>query len=366
MIRAEDTSPPSAVTMEELLKLTPEQLGGADHRALRQQAQQAYGEKQYPEAIRWYVEALRRRPDDALSLYNLACCYALMGAAEPAARFLRAAWVAGFQNLAAIERDPDFASVVEAGAFRDTLAVLRREVAGRTIQLGRREEVVTPVLQVVQVIEPDTVKPGQRYPLVVGLHGRGDRSEGFTPFLSDLARTRGLVLCVPEAPYALATGDGPGFGYEWYRRADAESELAVQRITSELSQKYLLAVIDSVLARTPGADPENVFLLGFSQGGFLSFRLGLQHPDRFRGIIPIGGGFDPGRIVAGKPRFAPFLVCHSPQDQIVPWSERQSAVTFLRDRGIPVDTLNYEGGHRLTRPLAEAITDWILAHTASR
>ena len=77
---------------EDILKVNPEDLRGQDVRALVQSANDAYAEKRYADAARAYVRALRQAPGDSRSLYNLACCYGLLGHQDQAISFLRAAW----------------------------------------------------------------------------------------------------------------------------------------------------------------------------------------------------------------------------------------------------------------------------------
>ena len=52
-------------------------------------------------------------------------------------------------------------------------------------------------------------------------------------------------------------------------------------------------------------DPRRVVLGGFSQGGQMAYTLGLRHADKFRGVIPIAGSYNPSYTVArdgGMPR----------------------------------------------------------------
>ena len=183
---------------------------------LRLKAQEAYAGKRYPEAAKIYLELARRRPDSALDLYNLACCYGLLDRAEQAAMFLKASWEAGFRDMEQIGKDTDFDVVRSTPAFRAVLATLKEDVARRGTLTGKLLEVSTPVLQRVRVLEPKDYQTGKKVPLVVALHGAGGEPSNIVRFFAEVASNRGFLLCVPTAPYALPVGepggDRNGFG----------------------------------------------------------------------------------------------------------------------------------------------------------
>jgi tetratricopeptide (TPR) repeat protein len=86
--------------------------------------------KDYPRAIHHFEIARRILPKDQLTLYNLACAYALGGHHEKAIEALGAAVDAGFDDPEHIEKDPDLDSLRKLQGYRD---VLERCRAGRSI-----------------------------------------------------------------------------------------------------------------------------------------------------------------------------------------------------------------------------------------
>jgi Flp pilus assembly protein TadD len=63
------------------------------------------------EGLRWAERALAIDPRDAGVRYNVACLYALEGAADKALQALEEVVRAGFGNKAWFRRDPDLASL---------------------------------------------------------------------------------------------------------------------------------------------------------------------------------------------------------------------------------------------------------------
>jgi len=75
---------------------------------MREQALKILQEKKYAEAIKLYQEILEAAPDDATSIYNLACAYSLTKENAKAVAMLRKSLEAGFIKFGHIEADPDW------------------------------------------------------------------------------------------------------------------------------------------------------------------------------------------------------------------------------------------------------------------
>ncbi len=342
----------------DILKVTPEEILGRDTRPLLAEAQKAYREKRYEDAARTFIEVLRRAPGDANSVYNLACCYGLLGAEGQAARFLLAAYRIGFRDLEHVRRDPDFDRVRRSEDFRKAMEVMARSEAERKRRAGTALLVTAPVLADVRVVEPAEMEPGKRYPLVIGLHGYGDHGENFAGLFTRRGLVQDFLFCVPQAPYAFSSG--PRFGYSWTRGVPERRGSGT--LSLRLSEKYVLAALRAVKREYP-VDERRVFLLGFSQGAGMAFSIGMRHPDLFRGVIPVGGWLDPGefsRATVGRAaKEGLFLVCHSPEDRVVPVKAAEKAVEFLAEGHIPFRFLRYEGGHSLPVELLNRILVWM-------
>lgn len=222
---------PEAFTKRDILSLTPEALRAAGPEAVVRWAQAAYASRHYEEAARAYTELASMRPGVAVYLYDLACCYGLMGRAEQAARFLKAAWTAGYRDLDHIERDPDFMRVRTSVIFQAQVEELRKDAARRDERKGRLLLIEAPAIQRVTVLDAQGFKREGRYTLVIGLHGAGATAESAATvdFLRRLGGRPGTWsyagghVIRPEvvekvagwiAGAAASSGDGPGSGPE--------------------------------------------------------------------------------------------------------------------------------------------------------
>jgi predicted peptidase len=116
----------------------------------------------------------------------------------------------------------------------------------------------------------------KRWPLIVFLHGSGER--GGT--VEDLERLKaeGLPRLIAEQPDFALTGrfivlspQCPG----WYWKSQFEA---------------LDALLDHIQA-TYAVDSQRIYLTGLSMGGFGAWRYGLEHPHSFAALVPIAGGY---------------------------------------------------------------------------
>jgi phospholipase/carboxylesterase len=234
------------------------------------------------------------------------------------------------------------------------------------------------MLAAARVVTPEQFQPGQRYPLVVMLHGHGATSDGFAGVFFAVGVSAELIVCAPSGPHPVWLRSGQG--RSWYppvglfneavtARREAEPTLSnkqcrakVELAEQQAAESYVLAAIDGV-ARDYPVDPNRIFLVGHSEGGVLAYGLGLGHPKRFRGLVVIGARLrlayaDPGRLerAAGRIRV---LVCHSPDDQAIDFAHGRRAHDTLRQAGIDSSFERYHGGHALTAQLVRRIAGWI-------
>lgn len=136
-------------------------------------------------------------------------------------------------------------------------------------------------------------------PAIVALHGKGDNGPSF-------AQGTGLLLA--DATVAAPTGAGLAWAPAPYAHTTLEEDAA--RID---------AIVDSLI-RDHGADPERIYLTGFSNGGGLAVSLTLLS-DRFAGVATVAAAVraTPDAIAAG-PRPVDYLNIHGTWDDVVPYA----------------------------------------------
>jgi len=186
-------------------------------------------------------------------------------------------------------------------------------------------------------------KGGQRWPLILFLHGSGERG-------TDLEKVKlhgppKLVEAGESFPFIIVSPQCP------------ESE--------DWSVDVLTALLDHVEREYP-VDTDRVYLTGLSRGGFGTWVLGMAHPERFAAIAPICGWADPKKACALKD--VPVWAFHGAKDKAVALEDEEAVVDALRKCGGDVKfTIYPDATHDAWTRTYEnpALYEWFLSRRVS-
>ena len=123
------------------------------------------------------------------------------------------------------------------------------------------------------------VAAGEKLPVILYLHGGGERGanpvlptqEGLGPFVEARHGDFPFVVLFPQCPS----------GQFW---------------AEPVQQARVLRILDDAMPRVHG-DAERVYLTGNSMGGYGTWLIAAEHPEKFAAIAPICGGVKPPRGV---------------------------------------------------------------------
>lgn len=169
---------------------------------------------------------------------------------------------------------------------------------------------------------------GDNPPLVIALHGSGDRPDNFVETLfKDMPLPIRIIAVQGPATYS--------FGYGWPRsgpEAKAWNDTLADAVT-EFTHHY--------------EPPSKPVLVGFSTGGFMAYAQAALYPDLYSAIIPISGGLDTSLFRDSLPENTqiPILALHGEKDDLISVGLGQSACRALEDAGRNVQLTLLPGGH---------------------
>ncbi len=160
-------------------------------------------------------------------------------------------------------------------------------------------------------------------PLVVFLHGMGERGSdnlaqlGHFPhrvLREDHFRDKRCFVLAPQCPE----------DDSWARWREPDNPDPTD------AMRAAIAAIDQVMAEER-IDPDRVYLLGLSMGGYGTWDLAARQPERFAAIVPVCGGGDPSKMerLVGLPTW----VFHGTADRVVPEARSLVLVEALREAG---------------------------------
>jgi predicted peptidase len=182
----------------------------------------------------------------------------------------------------------------------------------------------------------DTAAPDAKFPLVLFLHGAGERgTDNWWPSadhidgLIDATQSNQFAsfLLVPQAtdfPYA----DG------W----DAESPF-----------DRTMEILDQMMTQYP-IDPARIYITGLSMGGYGTFNYLQHYPDFFAAAVPMSGGGNPSQAYLYKD--VPLWDFHGRLDKTVSVNQSRNMIAALKAAGgSPIYTELLNGDHGIWDPI---------------
>jgi len=182
---------------------------------------------------------------------------------------------------------------------------------------------------------PDGYKRSKSYPLVVFLHGGGERGTDNEKTLT--ANQGGTIWAMPKeqarhpafvlVPQARDKWDG-GFGLT--RGPDNKLSLArVFETTDDLKTAHSLLM--KVLDEVQNIDRKRLYVIGLSQGGFGAWNWNIAYPKLFAAMVAIAGGADPAAVKVLKDK--PVWAFHAASDPVIPVSYGRNTIEALKAAG---------------------------------
>ena len=328
-----------------------------DLKELEKQAREAYDAEKYEEAAVLYLKLLRRNITDGGNIYNLACCYGLLGKPGLAANYLERAYKAGFTDVGWMKNDPDFEKVKENEQFKATIACLegqakrKAEGKGKPIYISASSELRC------RLKFPEGYDPKRAYPLLVGLHGYGSDPETFTALWERFDNPQ-FIYAVPQAPYPYLRGNEQG--YSW--SAPLPDEDPASELSKLQSEEYVANLVRHLKKEYRVGD---VYLFGFSQGCGMTYTTGVKNHELFKGLICFGGWFSEDWLVkkAGidlkKMNDLRIFIAHGSKDTLVKFEEGEKARDILKEHGYDVTFHEFDGAHRVPKEALLEAQRWM-------
>ncbi len=242
-------------------------------------------------------------------------------------------------------------------AFTATSACAReRETRAGETGVLNRQVTVGETSYGYQVFVPSNNSPNKKLPVILFLHGIGQRGEaGIVPtegaagaLVQSYLKRVPAIIVLPQCRK----------GVYW---SDPQMEAQAIRALDQSVADF-------------GGDPARVYLTGVSMGGYGAWHLAAGHPGKFAALVPVCGGSplrsaDRYSAIASKIGRTPTWVFHGSDDRVVPVSESRRMAEALKAAGGNVRYTEYEGaGHNVwNRAYTEPdFLSWLLAQRLHR
>jgi len=257
--------------------------------------------------------------------------------------------------------------VFQLGLYTAVLSLtLNSGCAQEDTQFVSRKITIEEKIYNYQVFVPQNWESKEKWPVVVFLHGAGERGEdgisptkeGIGPVIKKASHDFPAIVIFPQCQRG-----------RWWTHPEMEF-LVLQSLEKSISDF--------------NGDSRKVFLTGMSMGGYGTWYLAAKYPRKFAALAPICGGVvppdgvkipvdhppvelstDPYRTMANKIGKIPVWIFHGSEDPIVSVNESRAMAAALKDLGGVVKYTEYEGvGHNSwDKAYAEPnFFSWLLSH----
>ncbi|MBN2476111.1 MAG: hypothetical protein JXB62_15980 [Pirellulales bacterium] len=198
---------------------------------------------------------------------------------------------------------------------------------------------------------PMHYESGYAYPLVVWLHEEGDDERQLMRMMP-LVSMRNYVAVAPRG-VRLALAGGSGRDVYGWRQTEEIVRQAEQRIFDSIEQAQ----------RKVHVAARRIFLAGFGHGGTMAFRVALNHPSRFAGVLSFGGAFPHGRNPLGNlievRRLPIFLAVGRDSRRYLPETVCEDLRLF-HAAGLSTTLRQYPCGQELSPQMLADMDRWII------
>ena len=212
-----------------------------------------------------------------------------------------------------------------------------------------------------RIYVPEDYSEDYAYPVVVLLHGAGERGSDnqsqlvhvVRNFFSDTASPfYHAIVIVPQCPANMQWVDTP-----W-----ANGSYNVDSVPISKPMTAVVELLDSII-ETYSVNTDRQYVTGLSMGGFGTWDLLMRFPDRFAAAIPYCGAADPTK--ADILKNIPIYTFHDTTDTSVPVTGTQAVVAAIKAAGgtqiTYVETSQY--GHNVWTPGVQTpgLFEWLFS-----
>lgn len=193
-----------------------------------------------------------------------------------------------------------------------------------------------------RMLSPMTIEPNKSYPLVLFLHGSGERGTDNEKQLTYGASIFSNPVNADKYPAFVVFPQCKERA--WTDKIDERAFMPGAPIPPESkSEELVMELIDNLIESYP-IDKSRIYIVGISMGGIAAYDLVCRYPQLFTAAVPICGAVNPERLHTAKD--VKFMIFHGEEDDEIPSICSREAYKALNSVGADVDYVEFAGiGH---------------------
>jgi len=197
---------------------------------------------------------------------------------------------------------------------------------------------------VYQLWIPASYSADVKYPVVITLHGAGERGTDnnkqvtffrLTSQFTDTAfqKANPCIIIAPQCPWS----------DQWVNVPFEQSIYEQDKVPLSPSLSLVMSLLDETRKKY-SVDDARIYVTGISMGGYGTWDLITRYPKKFAAAVPVCGGADPAK--APCIAHMPLWVFHTKDDPVVPARGSEMMVRALTEaKGNPKSMWHDKGGH---------------------
>ncbi len=215
-------------------------------------------------------------------------------------------------------------------------------------------------LSLSHIIQEPKTSSKDKAPALFLFHGYGSDENDLFSFASELPDE--LFIISVRAPRPMQPQGNAWYTIHW----DNTTSGKFNDIPEAIASRDMIAKFVGEATATYNLDPNNISLLGFSQGCILSLAVALSYPKLAKNIIGLSGYLDPEMLQAGYEQqdFSTLNVflSHGTVDQVIPIEWAQKTAPFLSKLEIKTNLNEYPIGHGVAPQNFYDLKNWLIEH----
>jgi len=215
-----------------------------------------------------------------------------------------------------------------------------------------------------RMLSPDNIREDDAYPLVIFLHGSGERGNDNEKQLTNGASIFSNPVNADRFPAFVVFPQCKE--KSWTNKLDISSFKPGAPVPPESrTEETVMELIKDLIANNP-IDVDRVYIVGISMGGIATYDLVCRYPEMFAAAVPICGAVNPDRLSAAKD--VKFMIFHGEADDEVPSICSREAYRFLNSAGADVSYIEFAGiGHECWSSAFNypSFLQWLFSQTRS-
>jgi len=192
-------------------------------------------------------------------------------------------------------------------------------------------------------------------PLLMLLHGVGSNEQDMFSFSEHLPDN--FLILSARGPFTI----GPN-SYAWFQVDFSTGVPVIHKEQAENSRNIIIQFLESLKSKL-SFDDKQIYLGGFSQGGIMSFSVGLTRPDLIKGIAVMSGRLlnEVKPFIASTDKLSSLkvFISHGISDNVLNIKYARESHAYLKTLVLAPTYKEFEGGHTISNEIWLDLISWL-------